>query len=86
MTETRHDALLVPQAGVTELQGNYQAAIVNSDNKVEIRPVQVGAQMGGDWVVTKGVAFGDRVVVAGLQYAQPGATVTPVPATKAKGN
>jgi len=87
VTETRHDALLVPQAGVTELQGSYQAAIVNGDNKVEIRPVQVGAQVGGKWVVTKGVAFGDRVVVAGLQYAQPGATVTPVPATKeAKGN
>ena len=45
------------------------------------------AQVGGDWVVTQGVAFGDRVVVAGLQYAQPGVTVTPVPATKeAKGN
>jgi RND family efflux transporter MFP subunit len=82
VTETRHDALLVPQAGVTELQGSYQVAVVNSDNKVEIRPVQVGAPVGGDWVVTKGVAFGDRVVVAGLQYAQPGATVTPVPATK----
>jgi RND family efflux transporter MFP subunit len=87
VTETRHAALLVPQAGVTELQGSYQVAVVNSDNKVEIRPVQVGTPVGGDWVVTQGVAFGDRVVVAGLQYAQPGATVTPVPATKeTKGN
>jgi membrane fusion protein (multidrug efflux system) len=78
VTEQRHDALLVPQAGVTELQGSFQVAVVNGDNKVEVRPVKVGAQVDGKWIVTEGVASGDRVVVGGLQYAVPGATVNPV--------
>jgi membrane fusion protein (multidrug efflux system) len=87
-TESRHNALLVPQAGVTELQGNYQAAVVNHDNKIEIHPIQIGAQVDGDWIVTQGLAAGDRVVVGGLQHAMPGTPVNPVPAaaTGAKEN
>jgi membrane fusion protein (multidrug efflux system) len=86
ITEKRRDALLVPQAGVTELQGSFQVAIVNGDNKVEIRPVKIADQVEGNWIVTDGVAPGDRVVVGGLQYAQPGATVNPVAvSTPAKG-
>jgi RND family efflux transporter MFP subunit len=80
VTENRRNALLVPQAGVSELQGNYQAAIVSADNKVTIQNIQVGSQVGADWIVTQGVNAGDRVIVGGLQYARPGATVTPVPA------
>jgi membrane fusion protein (multidrug efflux system) len=80
VTEDRHDALLVPQAGVTELQGSFHVAVVSKDNKVEIRPVKIGAPFEGNWIVTEGVAFGDRVVVGGLQYALPGATVNPVAA------
>ena len=83
VTEERHNALLVPQAGVTELQGNFQVAVVNGDNKVEVRPVKVGAQADGNWVVTEGVSFGERVVVGGMQYALPGATVNPVAASAA---
>ena len=38
MTSTKHDALLVPQRAVTDLQGTYQVAVVGSDNKVAIVP------------------------------------------------
>jgi membrane fusion protein (multidrug efflux system) len=79
VTENRHNAILVPQAGVTELQGTFQAAVVGTDNKVTIQNVQVGSQVGADWIVTQGLNAGDRVIVGGLQYARPGATVTPVP-------
>jgi membrane fusion protein (multidrug efflux system) len=79
VTESRHDAVLVPQAAVTELQGTYQAAVVGADNKVTIQNIQIGSQVGADWIVTQGITAGDRVIVGGLQYARPGATVTPVP-------
>ena len=79
-TESRHHALLVPQAGVVELQGNYQVAVVTSGNKIEIHPIKVDAPFEGSWIVREGVAAGDRVVVGGMQYVQPGATVNPVSA------
>jgi membrane fusion protein, multidrug efflux system len=77
VTEMRHNALLVPQAGVTELQGTFQAAVVGSDNKVRIQNLQVGSQVGPNWIVTQGISPGERVVVGGIQYARQGATVNP---------
>ena len=84
-TEVRQNALLVPQAAVTELQGSFQVAVVGSDNKVKIQPVQVGAQVGSDSIITQGVSAGDRVMVGGMQYARPGATVTPEPVPRRSG-
>ena len=84
-TEVRQSALLVPQAAVTELQGSFQVAVVGSDNKVKIQPVQVGAQVGSDSIITQGVSAGDRVMVGGMQYARPGATVDPEPAPATAG-
>ena len=77
VTETRRHALLVPQAAVTELQGTFQTAVVGSDNKVRIQNLQVGSQVGSDWIVTQGISLGDRVVVGGVQYARQGASVNP---------
>jgi len=84
-TEVRQNALLVPQAAVTELQGSFQVAIVGPDNKVKIQPVQVGAQVGSNSIITQGVSAGERVMVGGMQYARPGATVAPEAAPSTAG-
>jgi membrane fusion protein (multidrug efflux system) len=77
VTDVRHNALLVPQPAVTELQGTYQVAVVDSENKVKVQQVQVGPQTGPDWIITQGINASDRVMVGGMQYARPGATVKP---------
>ncbi len=79
VTENRHDAFLVPQAAVTELQGVYQVAVVEGDNKVRIQNVQIGSQVGAHRIVNQGLELGDRVVVGGMQYARQGAVVNPLP-------
>jgi membrane fusion protein, multidrug efflux system len=86
VTEVRHDALLVPQAAVTEIQGTFQVALVGPDNKVKLQAVQVGPQVGSQSIITQGVNVSDRVMVGGMQYARPGATVNPevVPAVEAR--
>jgi membrane fusion protein (multidrug efflux system) len=80
VTHVEPRALLVPQAAVTELQGNRRVAVVGPDDKVTILAVQVGAQVGGDVIITEGVKVGDRVVVAGTQFARDGLAVNPTPA------
>jgi membrane fusion protein (multidrug efflux system) len=75
----KHGALVVPQRAVTELQGSYQIAVVNKDDKVEIRPVKVGARVGTMWVIEGGVAAGEKVVAEGLQKVRDGVAVKPVP-------
>jgi membrane fusion protein (multidrug efflux system) len=76
---TAKGALLVPQRAVTEQQGNYQVAVVNSNNTVEIRPVKVGERVGTQWIIETGLKPGDRVVAEGIQKVRPGAIVTPKP-------
>ena len=75
----QHDALLVPQRAVSELQGGYQVAVVNSDHKVEIRNVKVGDQVGSDWVVAEGLKPGETIVAEGVQKVRSGALVNPKP-------
>jgi multidrug efflux pump subunit AcrA (membrane-fusion protein) len=50
---------------------------VNADDKVELRPLVTERAIGDKWLVTDGLKAGDRVIVEGLQYAKPGATVKP---------
>ncbi len=73
--------LLVPQRGIgRDARGNASALVVNSDNTVEQRAVQVGRTIGDQWLVSSGLLAGDRVIVEGLQRIRPG---VPVQATEA---
>jgi membrane fusion protein (multidrug efflux system) len=72
-------ALLIPQRAVTEVQGSYQVAVVDSENKVSIRAVTPGDRVGTMWIVTEGLRAGERVVAEGLQKARPGMPVNPKP-------
>jgi membrane fusion protein (multidrug efflux system) len=75
------NAVVVPQRAVNEVQGTYSLGIVGPENKVEIRPVKVGARTGIDWVITSGLKPGEKVVVEGLQKITNGAVVVPKPWT-----
>ncbi|HEY3990966.1 MAG TPA: efflux RND transporter periplasmic adaptor subunit [Acidobacteriaceae bacterium] len=79
-TNLERGALLVPQRAVTELQGSYQVAVVNADNKVHIQPVQVGQQVGADWIIASGLKPGEQVVTEGTGKLADGIPVHPHPA------
>ncbi len=76
---TQKDALLIPQRAINEIQGEYQVAVVSGDNRTEFRSVEVGDRSGEEWIVTKGLQAGDRVVVEGFQKLRNGTPVTPKP-------
>ena len=75
-----HDAYRVPQVAVQrDAQGAY-VLVVGNDGKVARKNVTTERQDGADWIVSAGLANGDRVIVSGLQRAQPGqpAKATPM--------
>jgi RND family efflux transporter MFP subunit len=76
VADMKKGAMVVPQEAVNELQGSYQVAVVDENNKVSIRPVKMGERIGAMWEVTEGLKPGDKVVVQGLQKAREGSTVT----------
>ena len=70
------DAVLVPHAALShDPRGNAQVMVVNGESKVEARQVAAEQSLGDKWVVTAGLAGGERVIVEGLQRVRPGAQV-----------
>jgi membrane fusion protein, multidrug efflux system len=74
------NTLLIPQAAVSQLQGNFSVGVVTPENKVQIRKIDVGPLHGTQWVVTNGLSQGERVIVEGLQKVTDGSEVKPEPA------
>jgi RND family efflux transporter MFP subunit len=82
-TEVRHDALLIPQRAVNELQGSYQVAVVDSNNTVQIRNVALGPQLGSDLIIISGINPNERVVTEGVSKLKDGMRVSPQSTTVA---
>jgi len=73
-------AILAPQQGVSrDLKGNPVALIVDGSNKVQQRMITVDRAIGDKWLVSSGLAPGDRVIVEGVQKVRPGASVKVIP-------
>jgi len=71
-------AILVPQQSVTRTaKGEALVLVVNAQNKVEQRFIEVSRTVGSQWVVDSGLGAGDRVIVEGFQKIKPGDEVKP---------
>ena len=79
VVRTQQNALLIPQAAVTEQQGNYQVAVVDKSGRVAMSSVRVGERAGTMWVIQDGLKPGDQVVVEGQQNLRPGTKVQTKP-------
>jgi membrane fusion protein (multidrug efflux system) len=73
-------ALAVPVRGVQHNpDGSASVMMVNDQDKVEMRPVQLGTMQGNEWIVLSGLKAGDRVILDGLLKIAPGMPVKAVP-------
>ena len=70
-------ALLVPDVALGSDQGGRYVLVLNNDNVVEQRKVEIGPLVGDMRVIDKGIAENDRVVVSGILRAIPGQKVDP---------
>jgi membrane fusion protein (multidrug efflux system) len=77
------DALVVPVRAVQEFQGTHSLWIVDAQGQAQTRDVELGARLGGEWIVKSGLAPGDRVVVDGVQKLRPGVAVRAEPSSPA---
>lgn len=72
------DALLVPQQSVTrDLAGKPNVMVVNAEDVVEKRQIEVDRAVGAFWLLKSGLQAGDRVMVDGFQRAKSGDKVKP---------
>ena len=71
-------AVVIAQAAVQEDQQGYFVLVVDRANRVAIRRITLGEQIDTEWIVSDGLAEGERVVVQGLQKIRPDMIVNPV--------
>jgi membrane fusion protein (multidrug efflux system) len=75
----RRNAIVVPQRAVVQQMGRQLLYVVGPDNKAQAHDVTATAWTGNDWLITKGIAPGDKVIVDGVQKIGPGAPVHATP-------
>lgn len=72
-------AILLPQQAVTRSAQGDTVLVIGADGKAAPRPIQIGGQQGGQWVVLGGLKAGEQVVVDGFQKLRGNPVVKPVP-------
>src|SRR3954471_7402915 len=78
-------AILAPQQGIShDPKGNATALVVGAGDKVEPRTLVADRAIGDRWLVTSGLAAGDRLIVEGLNKVGPGMPVHPVEVAAAR--
>jgi len=73
------NAMTLPQQAVTRSPQGDSVMVVGADGKVSPRPIKIGGQQKGQWVVVGGLEAGEQVMVDGFQKLRPGAPVKAVP-------
>ncbi|WP_324759958.1 efflux RND transporter periplasmic adaptor subunit [Sphingobacterium thalpophilum] len=70
-------ALLVPQLATLEMQDKIFVYTVGKENKVVQQPITVIGKSGANYLVSKGISAGDRIVYKGIDLLQDGQKITP---------
>jgi len=77
LVNVAENALIIPQRCVKELQGKYSVYVVNSENKIESRQLEVQGFYKDYYVISSGLKKEDKVVFEGIQKVQPEMVVVP---------
>ena len=71
------NGILIPQRCVSELQGVFSVLVVNQENKIENRRVELGNKYSDFWLVTGGLKPDELIVYEGIQKVREGMTINP---------
>ena len=76
-SDGKQDALIVPVNAIQREQNNVKVLVVDSQNRVQSREVQLGVQSNNSVEIVSGLTAGERVIVGNLGRYQPGELVRP---------
>ncbi len=77
LLETRKDAITAPASAMQRGPEGTFTYVVDANNTVQMRPVQVALTQGSTAVIASGLQAGDKVVTDGQEKLQAGSRVAP---------
>jgi multidrug efflux system membrane fusion protein len=75
-------AVTIPRGALQRDRHGASVFVVKADNTLAAQPVAAQTLAGDQWLVTSGLAGGERIAIPGLQTLEAGMAVKPVPATR----
>lgn len=82
-TKGSFDCIVIPQKAVITAQSEHNVYVVNGENKVESRLVQIDVEDGSDYIISSGIKPGEFIIVDGIQKVRPGQLCNPKEETEA---
>lgn len=79
LPEEPETVTMVPIAALQQNKQGHFVLVVDKENKVEVRPIQLGRQFQQEYEVVEGLKADEQVIVAGIQHVRPGMTVNAHP-------
>lgn len=79
----RKQAILVPQRAVKDILYKKFVAVIDGENKVQLKEVTLGRNVGRLVIVESGIEGNEKIVVEGIQDVGNGVTVRQEPITEA---
>ena len=73
------NAIVIPKIAISQGPLGPFVYLIEKDNVARARPVRIYRELPDGYIVRKGLAAGDRIVVDGVIRVRPGAVVNPVP-------
>jgi membrane fusion protein (multidrug efflux system) len=77
VTDVRNNALVIPQRSVIEMQGVFQVYVLDKDNKVEMKIIQIGPAYKDSYIVTDGLTANDKIALGGTSLLKSGNAIVP---------
>ncbi|MCT4645357.1 MAG: efflux RND transporter periplasmic adaptor subunit [Carboxylicivirga sp.] len=71
------ETLLIPVKCLQEVQGEYNVYVVDAENKIEFRAVEVGEMLQDMMVIRSGLSPNERVILEGINKVQSGMVIVP---------
>jgi membrane fusion protein (multidrug efflux system) len=71
------ETLLIPVKCLQEVQGEYNVYVVDAENKIEFRAVEVGEMLQDMMVIRSGLSPNERVILEGINKVQSGMVFVP---------
>jgi membrane fusion protein (multidrug efflux system) len=73
-------AIVIPQQAVSRNpKGEPYVLVVDEQNKAQLKQITLDREIGSAWLVSSGLAPGERIIVEGMLRVTPGIEVRPVP-------
>ncbi|MNS85127.1 Efflux pump periplasmic linker BepD precursor [compost metagenome] len=80
--ETQKGVIQIPQVSTSELQDKTFVYVVDNKNIVHRRSVKIEGKSNSNYIISEGLAVGDRILLSGFDKISEGATIIPINKTK----